>query len=169
MISSVCLIIIDEPEKLNKDRWHLVVFYSLRSSSSSEWVHFLYLMLSIDTNSICSAPDASNDKSKNEQIKSMLRVIDRIAIRNSPVLSYLKHVLKTDISLLFHSIQITNMKIFFSSSYYITLIIIYRYFFIQLSIVHILIKWIEKNEWSISDFYQSCHALYRNNRAITKC
>jgi len=40
MISSCCLIIIDEPEKLNKERLHL--FFLLRSSSSSEWVHFVF-------------------------------------------------------------------------------------------------------------------------------
>jgi hypothetical protein len=128
-----------------------------------------------------------NDKSKNEQIKSMLRVIDRIALNTSsknfscPIFLFETCGEKTDISpisfYLENDVSLCSRQFF---SYYITLIIIYRIFFIQLSIVHILIKWIQcssKND--LSDFYQSCSALYRKNidndmlviiiRCISKC
>jgi hypothetical protein len=137
-----------------RNDYTLFFSFSLRSSSSSEWVHLLYLMLYIHTNSICSAPDVSNDKSKNEQIKSMLRVIDRIASnislkkKENVLLSHLliwNMCWKQTFSLIsFYTNNDLSMCLkrkFFS--YYITLIIIYRHFFIQLSIVHILIKWIQ--------------------------
>lgn len=152
-------------------------------------------------NSICYAPDGTDDIfEKNEQIKSMLRVIDRIAYKYkfrkiSPVpFSYIKHVeAKTKQTFLqFHPIQEKKRKTQnamshcvreYFLSYYITLIIIYRIFFIQLSIVHILIKWIECSSKRMIIYLTFIShlvaALYRNNidnlmlviiiRCISKC
>lgn len=177
MISSCCLITIDEMEKLNKERLHL--FFSLRSSSSSEWVHFLFDATSthIHMNSICYAPDVSNDKSKNEQIKSMLRVIARIALNNSqkyffcPIFLFWKHVVKTDISLisfhskwwcltvfdrnffLLHHIN-NNLSLFFHPIVNCTHTYQVAWIFIKSMIYHLGL---------VFAFYQSSSALYRNN------
>jgi hypothetical protein len=146
------------------------------------------------TNSICSAPDASNDKSKNEQIKFMLRIIGRIASKidinecNILVCPCLVRLLQTCgenknrhfsnfIRVFFcffvlqrSSVSYCVLRHIFIGVDDITLRIIYRCIFIQLSIVHILIKWIPiciKDEMiglfqSLSVVHVAC-ALYKKN------
>lgn len=66
----------------------LVTFIISSRERVSEFI-FVFDATSTQPNSICSAPDVSNDNWKNEQITSMLSVIDRIALNRKYVREFL--------------------------------------------------------------------------------